>query len=93
MKRKKAASPKPKPKPSTSKHARTTTANTTKVTTIPSEPKSPSIGALVRYYREGWYHGHVVELTKKVIRVKPIGPVGSNRDAVKCAHDDVEVVE
>lgn len=55
-------------------------------------PKPLSIGDLVRYYDDGWYHGHVVEITKKHIRVKPIGAIGSNRDAVRCAHGDVEGV-
>lgn len=54
-------------------------------------PKPLGIDDLVRYYDEGWRYGHIVEITKKHIRVKPIGAIGSNRDAIRCTHDNVEL--
>lgn len=38
--------------------------------------KAPQVGDLVRYYSNGWRHGHVVEVKprKKVARIKPCGP-------------------
>lgn len=31
------------------------------------------VGELVQYYDDGWYYGHVAELTKARVRVRPIG--------------------
>jgi hypothetical protein len=54
--------------------------------------KNP-IGSTVRYYREGWYLGILLEDTGFTAVIRPIGPKGSNRRSVTVPSDDVEKTE
>jgi hypothetical protein len=76
----KTATPKPSPTP---------TAKTE--TKAPRNPLLDLLGEYVRYYREGWRVGTLVEVTKTHTRIRPIGGKGSKeKDCLKVMFDDIK---
>jgi hypothetical protein len=48
----------------------------------------------VRYYREGWRVGTLVEVTKTHTRIRPIGGKGSKeKDCLKVMFDDIKRID
>lgn len=63
----------------------------------PQEMRTPSgpvrIGDLVRYYHDGWYHGHLDRINGASVRIRPIGPkYGAAPRAVAVPAGDVMAV-
>jgi hypothetical protein len=60
-------------------------------TKAPRNPLLDLIGEYVRYYREGWRVGTLVEVTKTHTRIRPIGGKGSKeKDCIKILFDDIK---
>lgn len=59
-------------------------------TKAPPNPLLAHINGYVRYYREGWRVGTLVEITKGCARIRPVGGKGSkDKDCIRVAFDDI----
>jgi hypothetical protein len=55
--------------------------------------KNEDAGKLVRYYKEGWYHGYLMKVSKAAVTIQPIGAIGGKKPhPVIIPLKDVELV-
>jgi hypothetical protein len=63
-------------------------------TKAPPNPLLELVNGYVRYYREGWRVGTLVEVTKTHTRIRPIGGLGSKeKDCIKVAFEDIQRID
>lgn len=55
-------------------------------------PEGTQAGSLVRYYRDGWRIGHILDVDKDGAKIKPIGAIGASPNTIHVPTADVEWV-